>query len=313
MNSAAPREKIKGALGPLSLLGIALALASCATTGRPAGKPIEGLALLSPEALAYAELKSPSLARFAPLLAPQGLAGAAGSLPSAVARARSASVALLPAGFEAVIEGDYPAFSTRLALSLSKDFSRHGPFYINAKTGMELSMPRANLILAARGGLAPLAARAGATAAANASPIPARFAELSRREILLYAPRPFEKLASALIGESLEVPVSGLLIAAKPLPGEGDRYEASVAFLMDKEGDARVYKPIVRLAWLALARSLFPGSGADFASPRFEEEGVDLVAPALALSGADIEGALRGIAAKMQALDSKPTQETSGQ
>jgi hypothetical protein len=293
MNSAPPRRRAKGALFPLSLLGIALALASCATTGRPAGKSGEPLALLSPEALAYAELKGPSLARFAPLLAPQA------SLSGAVARARSASLALLPSGFEAVVEGDYPAFSTRLALCLSKDFKRRGNVYFDAKTGLELSVPRSGLMLAARGELAPLASRAAAPA--GAGPIPPRYEGLSGRDILLFAPRPFERLAGALVGEALEVPVSGLLIAARPLPGEGDRYEASVAFLMDKEGDARVYKPVVRLAWLALARSLFPGSGADFASPRFEEEGGDLVVPALALSGAELEGALRSPAEKLRA------------
>jgi hypothetical protein len=293
---------MKGALGPLSLLGIALALASCATTGRPAGKPAGPLALLAPEALAYAELKGPSLARFAPLLAPQGPAGSAvalsASLSGAVARARSASLALLPSGFEAVVEGDYPAFSTRLALCLSKDFKRRGNFYFDAKTGLELMVPRSGLILAAKGAVAPLASRAAAPA--GAGPIPPRYEGLAGREILLYAPRPFERLAGALLGEALEVPVSGLLIAARPLPGKGDRYEASVAFLMDKEGDARVYRPVVRLAWLALARSLFPGSGADFASPSFEEEGGDLVAPALALSGAEIEAALRGAAEKLR-------------
>lgn len=305
MNNSATRRKGKGALGPLPLLGMALALASCATAGRPAGKPAEPLALLSPEALAYARLKGPSLARFAPLLAPQGTAQVGGSgsgaLSGALARARSASLALLSPGFEAVVEGDYPALSTRLALSLSRDLRRRGNAYFDAKTGVELSVPRSGLILAAKGPVGPLAARAAAPAAAGAGPIPARYEELSRRDILLYAPRPFERLAGLLAGETLEVPVSGLLIAARPLPGEGDRYEASVAFLMDKEGDARVYRPIVRLAWLALARSLFPGSGADFASPRFEEEGGDLVVPALTLSGEEIEGALRGAAERLRA------------
>jgi hypothetical protein len=290
-------------------------LSSCATTGRAAGAAIEPLSLLSPQALAYAEIRGPSLARFAPLLAPQRQAG---GFSSALARARSASIALLPAGFEAILEGDYPAFSTRLALSFSKDFKRQGNSFFDAKTGIELSIPRSNLILAAtrgdaRGGLAPLAARVLSSVPAAASPIPPRYAELSRREILLYAPRPFERLAPSFVGEVLEVPISGLLVAARPLAGGEDRYELTLVFLMDKEGDARVYKPIVKLAWLALARSLFPEEGGDFASPVFQEEGGDLVAPSLVLSGAEIESALRRAADKMRALDARPMGQASGQ
>ena len=294
--AASPNKgrKARNAIGIALLCALCaplMLLASCATTGRPAGKGIEPLALLSPDALAYAELKGPSLARFAPLLAPQGKTN---GLSSALARARSASVALLPAGFEAVVEGNYPAFSTRLALSFSRDFKRRGNSYFDDKAGIELSVPKTNLILASGGGgLAPLASRALAPASANASPIPSRYAALSGRQMLLYAPRPFERLAPAFVGEALEVPVSGLLLAAQPLAGEADRYELTLVFLMDKEGDARVYKPIVKLAWLALARSLFPEAGGDLASPRFEEEGGDLVAASLVLSGAEIESALR--------------------
>lgn len=287
--------------GGLLLASAFALLSSCATAGRPGARAVEPLSLLSPDALAYAELSGPALPRFAPLLAPEAQAA---SVSKVIARASSASLALLPADpaggdlpFEAVLLGDYPRSSTRLALSLSKDFKKRGDGFVDEKAGLSVAVPRSGIVLAARGEVSALSSR---LASGGSSPLPARYSGLAApgREaspLLLYVPRPFERLGPSFLGEPLVPPVTGLLIAARALAEDPERYGLTVVFLFGSEADARVYKPVARLAWLGLARSLFPEAGPDFSSPSFEAEGSDLAAKSLEASASEIEEALRRI------------------
>jgi hypothetical protein len=71
-------------------------------------------------------------------------------------------------------------------------------------------------------------------------------------------------MAAALLGEAMEVPARGLLIAASPLARDAGNYETAIVFIMDDADSVRIYKPALKLAWYGIARALL-GDEADSA------------------------------------------------
>ena len=122
---------------------------------------------------------------------------------------------------------------------------------------------------------------------------------LASRELVVWVPEPFSGLAAALLGEPMDLPVRGLLISASPVagdPGQPGGYEATVVFLMEDSGSARVYRPVLRLAWQGIARLLF-GEAADAATAAaataasFTADGDRYIASGVRLPGAASLGA----------------------
>ncbi|HOX47640.1 MAG TPA: hypothetical protein P5165_11300 [Spirochaetia bacterium] len=264
--------------------------------------PVDPLAVLAGDAFLYARIRGPSLALLAPALLPEEEARAIAPL---IARSRELGLALTPPGepgerpgLEGLLVGDYPFRSASFALSGDGAWKREGPGYANAAAGVRVALPGPTVVLAASGPIEPLVARLKAP---GPEPIPARLAPLAGREVVLYAPLPFDRLAESLLGERLDIPARGLILAAEragAVPGAPEgagseaAYDLALAFLMEDEDSARIYKGAARLAWYALVRSLFPEEAEAILSRRIEAEG-DLVAAAgIRVRASSLAGAL---------------------
>jgi hypothetical protein len=298
---ARPRSALFGALAA-SLLAL-----SCASPLK-IDASADPLAILEPGALAYARLSGDAARAFAPALLGASKAEHAKRLLDRTRIAALSMGSVLPRGeaserregalesssFQAVLIGDYPFRAASLSLGSDPDWKRVKPAYYNAKLGLYAAVPGPQLVLASNRPLDPLLAAAKGP---GASPIPGRLAEFSSRDIVLWAPQPFSGLAALVIGESMDIPVRGLLIAASPVSGEKDRYEAAVIFAMDDAQSLKVYKSVLKLAWYGMARMLFAGDADAALSLPTRTDGELFVISGLPLSSdtlAKILAVLRG-------------------
>jgi len=288
---AAPRAARFADLGGILLatLGAALCaaqLVGCASSLR-VGASADPLAILDPGALAYVRLTGEAARAFVPHLLPPSRAA---SLEPLLARTRSLAAGVGPAdSFGAALVGDYAFGKASLMLGNGGDWKRNGNTYVDRLTGLRVAIPGPDLVVTGSGDLEPLVARAKTP---GPSPLPPRLEALSGKQVLIIAPHPFDGLASAMLGEPLEVPVLSFVIAAdaeeSARQGEAT-YLATVAFAMRDAEAARIYRPILRLAWYAIARGLFAegaerGLAADFTldGDLFVAHGVELTASAMA-------------------------------
>lgn len=250
-------------------IGLCL-LFSCATP-LPYEKPADPLELLSPDAMVYLRLRGPSLGELAPALLGESLAK---RLEPIVERTDSLALAVLPGsgGIEAVLLGRYPFGWARYSLSRDEAWRPEGQGFRNDAAGLAVAFPGPDLVLASTAPLEPLLGRLSPGAARQAK-IPAGLAaEHGRDEVFAWAPEPFTRLLAPFLGDRIEVPAKGLIVAARREGKEASNYELTVAFLM-KDGDsARIYRPAVRLGWYAASRFLLPGNAAAPAL-RFESSG----------------------------------------
>ncbi|MDP3178477.1 MAG: hypothetical protein Q8M76_11285, partial [Spirochaetaceae bacterium] len=189
----------------------------------------------------------------------------------------------------AALVGDYAFAGASLMLGNGGDWKKTGIYYLDRRTGLRVALPGPDLVVTGSGELEPLVARATAP---GPSPLPLRLEALSGRQILIIAPHPFDGLATALLGEPMEVPALSFVIAAsaeEPARQGETTYLATVAFAMRDAEAARIYRPILRLAWYAIARGLFAegselGLAADFSldGDVFVAHGIELSASGLA-------------------------------
>ncbi len=161
--------------------------------------------------------------------------------------------------FDAAFLGDFPFRTASLALAADKEWKKEGRGFFNEGAGIRAAIPGPRLVLASSESLDPLIALAKSP---GPSPIPPRLQGLASVEIAIWAPRPFSGLVASIIGEEMDIPAAGLLVAASP--SERGGYEATVAFIMDDADSARIFRPALRLAWYGIARGLF-GDEADSA------------------------------------------------
>jgi hypothetical protein len=274
----------------------ALLALSCAAPLK-IGATADPLAILEPGALAYARLSGASARDLAPALLPsselasmksllartRSIALGLGSLPSPGGAEGAAPQPALPraGAFQAVLIGDYPFRAASLSLGSSPGWKREKSAFYNASLGLRVAVPGPSLVLASTGPLEPLLAAAKLP---GPSPIPERFAGLASRELLLWAPEPFSGMAAALLGEAMDLPARGLLIAASPLPGEEGRYEATIVFAMDDAASLRIYKSALKLAWYGMARALFGDEADSVLALPFSAEGDLFTASGIPLS-----------------------------
>jgi|GEM_PF-1667519 len=281
----------RSALGLAAALAIGLA-SSCAAPLK-VDESVDPLAILEPGALAYARLSGEAARSLAPAILGQRQASEAKGLldrtqalalslgaeapapegpsipiPSAHVSGRggeaqdktegsagvAAGGAAVRPAFQAALIGDYPFRAAALSLGSSPDWKRVKPGYYNAKLGLYAAVPGPRLVLASD---RPLGSLIDSAKRPGYSPIPKRLADLASKEIVIWAPRPFSGLAKVIVGERMEVPAKGLLVAISPIPGKAGRYEASVVFMMDDPKALKTYRGILKLAWYGLADVLF--------------------------------------------------------
>jgi hypothetical protein len=276
----------------LATVAAALLSLSCAAPIK-IGASTDPLAILESGALAYARLSGQAARELASSLIPPSelaslkpllertrlIALGLGSLPSPN---QAAGGGARVASFQAVLIGDYPFRTASLSLGSSPGWKREKAGYYNASLGLRAALPGPSLLLATTGALEPLLAAAKAP---GSSPIPERLSALASRELLLWAPEPFSGLGAAMLGEAMDVPARGLLIAASPLAGEAGRYEATVAFVMDDADSLRIYKSALKLAWYGIAMALFGDDSEAALAVPFVAEGNLFLASGLTLSG----------------------------
>jgi hypothetical protein len=265
----------------------ALLSVSCAAPIK-IGASVDPLAILEPGALAYARLSGQAARDLAPALVP---ASELASLKPLLAHTRLVALGLgslsVQAGteataFQAVLIGDYPFRAASLSLGTSAGWKREKSAYFNAALGLRAAVPGPSLVIASTG---PIEGLLAAAKAPGPSPIPERLSALASRELLLWAPQPFSGLGAAMLGEAMEVPARGLLIAASPTAREAGYYEATIVFVMDDADSVRIYKGALRLAWYGIAKSLFGDDAEAALAFPFVADGNLFTASGLPLSG----------------------------
>lgn len=292
MRPVGRRARLRVALACVALL----LLASCAA---PIVVPssLDPLALLAPGELAYLRMNGDTARLLVPsLLGP----GEGKALAPLLDRTNGLGLGLSldegggASSFDAAFLGSYPFRSAGMALGASRGWKREGRGFVNASEGVRVSIPGPDLVLATSAALEPLLERAKHP---GASPLPPRLAPLANRALLLWIPEPFSGLAKALTGASMDVPAVGLALyaervdSAKATPAKAApaTYALSAVFVMRDAEAARVYRPLLRLAWYGIARALFAEEAETLLSARFtlEEDlysssAVELPASALA-------------------------------
>jgi hypothetical protein len=265
--------------------------ASCAAPLKIASS-VDPLALLEDGSLAYARLSGQAARDLAPSLFP---AAELASLKPLLARTRIIALGLgsSPAAigaesrpgpapaFQAALIGDFPFRTASLAFGTSPDWKREKSAYFNAKLGLRATVPGPSLLLASSG---PIEGLLAAAKAPGPSPIPERLSGLASRELLLWAPEPFGGIAATMLGEAMEVPARGLLIAATPLPGDEGSYETTIVFVMDDANALRIYKGALKLAWYGMAKALFGDEAESALSLPFSSDGNLFMVSGLPLS-----------------------------
>lgn len=279
-----------------------LGLAGCTTLktgpgsagGREAsaGPGLDPAALVDPSATIIIRMNRPILDKVLPLFLTPGQVKALEPLKRGLS---VAALAVLPRPstgapgglppFEAALVGDLPVFQAKLALAFSRDWRLRKGIWTNSGLGLGLAFPRRGLIVLASGSPEALLSR---LASGAPGPFPPALAELSAKDMASWLPDPFGRLGESLLGERLDIPAEGILVAAKVKDGG---YEVSLAFQMRDPDSARIYRPAARIAWFALARLLLPGE-AGLASPRFDLEDRAIIARNLALSETGLASAL---------------------
>lgn len=281
------------------LAGIAvfLAMGACASLGRqappnPGESGLDPSSLVDPGALMVIRADKAIIDSLLPLFLSKdqvkALEGLGGGLKLAALAILPRKEASPPGGlppFEAALMGRFPTFKAKLALSLSRGWKHRAGIWTNAELGLGLAFPRKDLVLVASGSPKGLVAR---LAEIRQGPFPADLKDLSSRALACWIPDPFGRLGEALLGERLDIPAEGILIAADL---KESSYTATLAFQMRDSEAARVYRPAARLAWFALSRYLLPGRPG-LGSVRFEIRDRALIAQDLVLDAADLSEVL---------------------
>lgn len=240
-------------------ISFAVALASCATTIE-APPDIEPERLLPPDSIAYARLDGPTLAA-ALSLAPG--ASQADRRAAAAISERTDSLTLAIAdsggriGMLGVAEGRYPRGAATLGLSTDKSWKRSGGIWEMKDGSMRLAFVSGGRAFV---GTEPLDGLISAAESPNPYPIPARWEEEWSNSVSVYLPEPYAILKDKLPLGDGDIPIVGLLMAAKP--AGGGSYLASLRFEFGSTRAATVFSPLCRLFLYAAAHSLWPNRAA---------------------------------------------------
>jgi hypothetical protein len=292
---------------PCALVAAVLLSVSCAAPIK-FNASADPLAILGSGALAYARLSGQAARELAPALVPASelaslkpllartrlIALGLGSLPSPSETKETASQETdsQATAFQAVLIGDYPFRAASLSLGSSPGWKREKSGFYNAALGLRADVPGPSLLLASTG---PIESLLAAAKAPGSSPIPEQLSAFASRELVLWAPEPFSGLGAAMLGEAMDVPARGLLIAASPLAREEGYYEATVVFVMGDADSVRIYKPALKLAWYGIAKALFGDEAEAALSLPFAADGNLFLASGLRLSGESLGAVLAAL------------------
>lgn len=290
-----PRQRL-GLATTLLPFAIALLLGSCAT-GLPPPEPVDVLGPLSPEALVYVEAKGSDVSLIAGKLESEvgadkpKLRDAFRSIRGLAARGRLFGLALLPeqkadsAGpkplppFEATVAGNFSSFGLWFNFIGARGWRQTGGRWENTSMDLGVALPRNGLLVAARGDVRPLAARA---LSKSPPPLPEAYAKLVDEGLIAWIPDPLQRLGPGLGLETSLLAAQGLptfdlLLIARTealkdgAPGSRDSLDLDLAIIPRGGTSARLLLPAIRLGWYFLADRL-PFEG----RPSFQAEGDSL-------------------------------------
>ena len=292
---ALPNGAGRGAGRCVALAAALAILAGSCATGLVLASSVDPLELLAPGELAYVRMNAGTARLLAPSLLPAGEGQALAPLLD-----RTSSVALglgVPAEgrppFDAVFLGSYPFRSAAIALGGTKGWKREGSGFSNAKEGIKVAIPGPRLVLATTGSLDEALARARMP---GGNPLPPRFSAAAESDLLVWIPEPFSGLARTLYGLSMDVPAEGLLLRATRGPGAaGPDYSLTATFLMRDADAARVYRPVLRLAWYGLSHYLLGDEAQLLLAATFSLEGDSYTSSEVDLPAGQLAAALSRI------------------
>jgi hypothetical protein len=283
---------------PVAASALAMLLALSCAAPIQFSNSIDPLALLAKDRLAYARV-SGAVARE---LAPEIMSAAdLASAKNLLARTKIVALGLGQVGddgtdsLQAVLVGDYPFRAAFFSLSANRAWKREKSSFYNSRLGLRAAVPGPSLVVASKGPIDGLLEAAASCQASGAppSPIPSRLSGLASAELVLWVPNPFKSLAEKYSGEGMDVPALGLLIAASPEADKGGGYVASVDFLMDSPESVKIYKPLLKLTWFAIASGFFADAEGTIPHADFVAKGELYSAEGVALSRSAIVRALK--------------------
>ncbi|HUX42375.1 MAG TPA: hypothetical protein VMV83_14500 [Rectinemataceae bacterium] len=270
-----------------------LLLGSCATR-LPPPEPVDVLGPLSPQALFYVEARGSDVSLIARELESgtgadkPKLRDALRSIRGLADRGRLFGLALLPGqksdaarpnplpAFEATVAGNFSSFGLWFNFIGARDWRRTEGRWENRSMDLGVALPRQGLLVAARGDVRPLAARA---LSKRPTPIPEAYAKLVDEGLVAWIPDPIQGLGPGLGLETSLLAAQGLptfdlLLVARTetlkdgAPGSRDALDLDLAILPRDGASARLLLPAIRLGWYFLADKL-PFEG----KPSFKAEG----------------------------------------
>ena len=288
----------RGAFFSVAASELAMLLALSCAAPIQFSNSIDPLALLAKDRLAYARVSGAVARELAPeIMSASELASAKDLL----ARTRIVSLGIGQAGgdgtdsLQAVLVGDYPFRAAFLSLNANREWKREKSSFYNSRLGLRAAVPGPSLIVASKGPIDGLLQAAAESQASGPppSPIPSRLSGLATAELVLWIPNPFKSLAEKYANEGMDVPALGLLIASSPNVADKSVYDTTVTFLMDSPESVKIYKPLLKLAWYAIASGLFADEGGAIPHADFVAKGEVYAAEGVALSRNAIVRALK--------------------
>jgi hypothetical protein len=311
-SSAGPPLILKGTVDPLALLD----------PGASAYLRLEGeSALLLAPALVPAEAAS----SLAPLLRRTEVLAV--GFYSRSARGDEGPGATMD--FQAALVGAYPFRLISLGIGVDRRWKREGGSLRDPKSGIRATFPGPRLALASNADLEGMIERVRSVAE---SPLPPRIGVLGPSAVLLWVPDPLGGLVSALGLGKGAIPLRGfaLMASKRDVPAAPDprpaepigcgpaedgarggrgrashqaegardvRYAIRATFLMSDPSSARLFRPALRLAWYALARSVFGAEAGPFLAADFALDGDLYSSSEIELSAAGLSEVLSSVAA----------------
>lgn len=170
---------------------------------------------------------------------------------------------------EAILLGDFPVYSVRLAMATNSEWKKAG-------NSQYRSTRHPLYIQVVDNGIVRFTTYSNYKSALPSTPsiIPMRFSETYNADIAFYISEPKAFLSTMIPLEAAALPIDSILITArKPEGSDEPVYDLDFAIIMKDEATARAYRPIARFFWLALVDKLLgPDSSAKTSSLNLEKD-----------------------------------------
>ena len=181
--------------------------------------------------------------------------------------------------FQSALQAAFLGSSSGLSPAVARQWKHGGQGWENATTGYSFTLPDQDILLVASSRVNRLL-----TGAQRADPAPGRAMGEQGAEVLVWMSEPLAHLGLSITLHSaalsdIRLPLRGiLLVGSLPESGANDSADADpelsfdAVFLLDGPSSAGIYKPLLRMAWVYLAKNWL-GATTPSATPSFVRRG----------------------------------------